>query len=184
MSDNEKLAAEAVGVEVVEKSPQTSEKAPSLRFVRDFELEYYDWNKGVSDALTAQLADCDEHGESLWNEKLVETAGFVPLEVRMKQMEQNGLMAQFQLGELSPEDLRQAYLMPDFEIDPDDELEEAIAKEQLREAFLQKLREERAKAESEAEVKNPHVLTPEEYAEFKRLVKAQAQQTGQQASDD
>lgn len=129
----------------------------------------------------AHVADChtrqfrliidEETGEEVmpWNEKLVETAGFVPLEVRFKQMEQNGLMAQFQLGELSPEDLRQIYLSEEFEIKPDDELEDALDKVARRTALQQLLIEERKKAQTEQEAKAPHVLTAEEYAQFKAL---------------
>ena len=50
------------------------------------------------------------------NPVIVETAGFVPLEVRFKRFEENGIRAQFSAAEFSSSDLRDIYLHPDFQI--------------------------------------------------------------------
>lgn len=62
------------------------------------------------------------------NEYITETAGFVPLEVKLKQFEQNGLLAQFQSKDFTSHDYREMYLIPDFDITPEDDLEEAQEK--------------------------------------------------------
>ena len=57
-----------------------------------------------------------------WDEDIVETAGFVPLEVRFKQMEQAGFRAQFFESEFSSKDVTDMYLNhPEFDITPEDE---------------------------------------------------------------
>lgn len=58
------------------------------------------------------------------NKYIVETAGFVPLEVKMKQFEQNGIIAQFQQQDFTSHDLREIYLNPDFDITPEDDFED------------------------------------------------------------
>lgn len=65
------------------------------------------------------FADLSDH-----NEKIVETAGFIPLDVKFKRFEQNGLIAQFNTSEFTSNDFRNLYANPDFEIYPDDEFEE------------------------------------------------------------
>ena len=45
-----------------------------------------------------------------WDEDIVETAGFIPLEVRFKQMEQAGFRAQFFENEFSSKDVTDMYL--------------------------------------------------------------------------
>ena len=74
------------------------------------------------------------------NEYLTETAGFVPLEVKLKQFEQNGLAAQFNTSEFTSNDLRDIYLNPDFDITPDDEFEEVEEKIAARNAYIQEIR--------------------------------------------
>lgn len=135
-------------------------------------VEYFDYDAHVADCLTSQTAshvDADGNEVTPWNEHLVEAAGFVPLEVRFKQMEQNGLMAQFMTSELSPEDMRQIYLSAEFEVRPDDEFEDALIKVQRRRKLEQILLEERKKAQEDAEKNNPHVLSAAEYEQFKKL---------------
>lgn len=70
------------------------------------------------------------------NEYITETAGFVPLEVKLKQFEENGYIAQFQSGDFTSADMREAYLSPDFEITPEDEFEEIQEKLNARKSFL------------------------------------------------
>ena len=45
-----------------------------------------------------------------WDEDIVETAGFIPLEVRFKQMEQAGIRAQFFESEFSSKNVQDMYL--------------------------------------------------------------------------
>lgn len=86
-----------------------------------------------------ELEKCVFQDPENWDEKLVETAGFVPLEVRMRQMEQAGYVAQFQASDFTSSDMRAIWLNPDFEILPGDDLEEVERKTQLREQFRQEL---------------------------------------------
>lgn len=74
------------------------------------------------------------------NEYLTETAGFIPLEVKLKQFEQNGLAAQFNTSEFTSNDLRDIYLNPDFDITPDDEFEEVEEKIAARNTYIQEIR--------------------------------------------
>ena len=68
-----------------------------------------------------------------WNEDIVETAGFIPLEVRFKQMEQAGYRAQFFESEFSSKDVSDMYLNhPEFDLTPEDDIEEAMEKMELR----------------------------------------------------
>lgn len=76
------------------------------------------------------------------DEVLVETAGFVPLDVRMKQMEQQGYIAQYQASDFTSDDLRAIWLDPELEILPGDDLEEiqekSLRREMLRQEILSK----------------------------------------------
>ena len=53
----------------------------------------------------------------------VETAGFVPLPVKMERFIQNGLIAQFNSSDFDSHDYRDMYLSPDTQILPSDDLE-------------------------------------------------------------
>lgn len=57
------------------------------------------------------------------NPVVVETAGFVPLEIRFKQMEQAGYRAQFAADDFTSSELREIYFGPNTEIYPGDEME-------------------------------------------------------------
>lgn len=149
-----------------------------LNFLKKYSFGQFDFDshmKEVSKDQFRSLVEVDADGVEYevipWNEKVVETAGYVPLEVRMKQMEQAGLRQQFVMGDLSPDDLRAAWLTQDFEITPDDELEEVLAKTAARNEFLEKLKAERMKALEEEEQKNPKPFTNDEYAELRDLLK-------------
>lgn len=84
-----------------------------------------------------------------WNEDIVETAGFIPLEVRFKQMEQAGFRARFFESEFGSKDFRDMYLNhPEFDITAEDDIEEAYEKMQLRAAWIASVKE---KAKSRAE---------------------------------
>lgn len=149
-----------------------------LNFLKKYSFGQFDFDSHMKSVSADQLrtitevdADGNEHEVSPWNERVVETAGYVPLEVRMKQMEQAGLRQQFVMGDLSPDDLRAAWLSQDFEITPDDELEEVLAKTAARNEFLEKLKADRMKALEEEDQRNPKPFTNEEYAELRELLK-------------
>lgn len=76
-----------------------------------------------------------------WDEVIVETAGFVPLEVRFKQMELAGYRAQFQASDFTSSDLRDIYLAPDLSYSEDDELEDIMEKERMRSALIEQIRQ-------------------------------------------
>ena len=80
-----------------------------------------------------------------WNEILTDTKGFVPLEVKFKQLEEAGIKAQFSVQDLDSAQIRQVFLNPDFEITPDDDLEEIQDKLYQRELFKQQLMAQNAK---------------------------------------
>lgn len=76
-----------------------------------------------------------------WDEVRVETAGFVPLEVRFKQMELAGYRAQFQASDFTSSDLRDIYLTPDLSYSEDDELEDILEKEHMRSVLIEQIRQ-------------------------------------------
>lgn len=87
-----------------------------------------------------------------WDEDIVETAGFIPLEVRFKQMEQAGFRAQFFESEFTSKDVSDMYLNhPEFDITGEDDIEEAMEKIRLREEYINQVKQEviRRKAEEE-----------------------------------
>ena len=90
-----------------------------------------------------------------WNEDIVETAGFIPLEVRFKQMEQAGMRAQFFESEFGSKDFTDMYLNhPEFDLTPEDDIEEAMEKIQLRQAWIESVKTEaRKRSEIEAQKK-------------------------------
>ena len=87
-----------------------------------------------------------------WNEELVETAGFVPLAVRFKQMAQAGIRAQFFASEFTSQDVQDMYLNhPEFDLTPEDDLEEAMAKIEARQAWINHVKEEARKRNTSEE---------------------------------
>lgn len=66
------------------------------------------------------------------NNYQVETAGFIPLEVKMKRFEQAGIRAQFRSQDFDSQDYRDMYLNPDIQIYPSDDLEEVQEKLNLQ----------------------------------------------------
>lgn len=86
-----------------------------------------------------------------WKEQLVDTKGFVPLEVKFKQLEEAGLQAQFNVSDLDSSQIRQVFLNPDFEITPDDDLEDIQEKLYQRELFKQQLMAQNAKRDEKSQ---------------------------------
>lgn len=79
------------------------------------------------------------------NEYICETAGFIPLEVKFKRFEENGIRAQFDTDSFSSSDLREIYLNPDFEIRQGDDLIDIEAKLTAREEYILSLNKEKSK---------------------------------------
>ena len=73
------------------------------------------------------------------NEYITETAGFVPLDVKLRRFQENGQIMQFSSSEFTSSDYRQMYLSPDFEITPEMELEEIEEIQLKRQEFVKKL---------------------------------------------
>lgn len=87
------------------------------------------------DELDAALKDSNELPEG-FRRKLVETAGFIPLEVRLKQLEQQGYVARFSKSDFTSDDMRLIWLDPENEILPGDDIEEVQRKQLARQAIM------------------------------------------------
>jgi len=70
------------------------------------------------------------------NKYITETAGFVPLDVKLRRFQEAGQLMQFHNAEFTSADMREAYFSPDFEINPEDDYEEIQEKLQARQKFL------------------------------------------------
>lgn len=91
-------------------------------------------------------------------EKIVETAGFMPLAARMKQMEQAGLRAKFFDSEFTSSDFMDMYVNhPELDLHPDDDIEDVFEKERQRQLLLQEIRE-RAKKRTEKKIEESKAL--------------------------
>lgn len=87
---------------------------------------------------------------SVHNEYICETAGFVPLEVKFKRFEQAGIRAQISASDYTSSDYRDMYLNPDYQVYPDDEIEEVEEKFKALHAHIQEVK----KAASERAAKS------------------------------
>lgn len=74
------------------------------------------------------------------NEYITETAGFIPLEVKLKQFETNGLIAQFMTADFDSNDYRDIYLNPDFNISPEDDFEDIQEKIAMQREYAEKIK--------------------------------------------
>lgn len=88
-----------------------------------------------------------------WDDDIVETAGFIPLEVRFKKLQENGQRVILRASEFDSIDMRKMYLDDEFRVEPDDDLEEIEEKLMKRQAYINSLREERIKETNEKEDK-------------------------------
>lgn len=165
MSTTTKKIAQNAAIDVSEQNFSAADAATTVvtRKPKVFLPEAFDFDACVAAAAAQQQADVDDDGNPLWNEQLTETAGFVPLEVRMRQMEQAGLLQQALLQDVTADDLREAWLSSDFEISPDDELEEVLAKDRARREFLETVKAERQKEFEESQSKALSSLSKEQY---------------------
>ena len=82
--------------------------------------------------------DIGENPEIEYHEK-TETAGYLPLSVRLKQLEQQGYIAQFRREEFDSDEISELWTRKEFEILPGDDLEDINAKIKLRNAYLRDL---------------------------------------------
>lgn len=58
------------------------------------------------------------------NERLIDTKGFTPIEVRMQRLMESGYIAQFNSAEFDSMEEKELYLSDDYRIDPNMDLEE------------------------------------------------------------
>lgn len=101
------------------------------------------FNPAHSDAIVKRMS-----------KRVTETAGFEPLEVRFKKMEQAGFRAQFFESDFDSADLREIYLHhPEFTLQEGDEIEDVIEKDAMRSAFIRGLLAKKAAVKQPAEKK-------------------------------
>lgn len=78
------------------------------------------------------------------NPYICETAGYEPLEVKFKRFEQNGIVAALNQSMFNSHDLREIYLNhPEFDITPEDELEDINEKMIAQQEYLQEMKEKK-----------------------------------------
>lgn len=82
------------------------------------------------------------------NDYITETAGFVPLEVKLRQFEQNGLIAQFQVSDFDSNDYREMYLNPDYNITPEDDFEDVEEKIRARNEFIEQYKKAKSNGQN------------------------------------
>lgn len=58
------------------------------------------------------------------NERLIDTKGFTPIEVRMQRLMESGYIAQFNTAEFDSIEEKELYLSDDYRIDPNMDIEE------------------------------------------------------------
>lgn len=106
--------------------------------------------KGYEKALREAQYGTDEK-KADWDEIVTDTAGFEPLEVKFKRMEQAGYRAQFSESEFTSSDLRDIYLNPDFQITPEDDYEDILEKDEAQRAYVQELLRKKQQYEDDFE---------------------------------
>lgn len=92
------------------------------------------------ECLTPKQAEACKTKEFKHNEYICETAGFVPLEVKFKRLEQAGMRAQIQAKDFTSSDYRQMYLNPDFQIYESDEIEDMEENFRALQAHIQEVK--------------------------------------------
>ena len=88
------------------------------------------------------------------NNDITETAGFIPLQIKFKKFQEQGILLQFQQNEFTSSDLRELYNSPDFEIYPDDELEEIQEKLINRQKFINNVIQNKAPVVNDNNINN------------------------------
>lgn len=100
------------------------------------------------------------------NEYICETAGFVPLEVKFKRFEQAGIRQQLNAADYTSSDYRDMYLNPDYQVYPDDEIEDVEAKFKALHDHIQEVKA-KAKAKSNGQSVQAGTDEPENSVEKK-----------------
>lgn len=88
-----------------------------------------------------------------WKVKLVETAGFTPLEVRFQRLIESGQQMRLRAEEFDSVDMRKIYLDDEYRIEPDDELEDIYEKMTARKAFIDSLRAKKSESVNDTDSK-------------------------------
>lgn len=141
------------------------------------EKNYRTIEKWLPEKMTLPKID---YGEK-WNEDIVETAGFIPLEVRFKQMEQAGFQAQFFEQEFSSKDVRDMYLNhPEFDITGEDDIEEALEKIELRREYIESVKQAIRQRNASEDFKGSDVNAPSQ-KESKKDAANEVKDNGAQA---
>lgn len=93
-----------------------------------------------------EMTKAEKNDFDLCNERIVDTAGFVPLHVRMQRMIEQGIIAQFTVNEFDSTENRDLYLGEDTTITPDMDFEDIqqvlVRRELLRRDFLSRKQSE------------------------------------------
>lgn len=86
-----------------------------------------------------------------WNEDLVDITSYVPLDLRLKQLERAGVRARLRSTEFSISELRQIYDNHELEYNADDDLEDVLDKEtKRRELIAQILKSKQSSVEPDS----------------------------------
>lgn len=83
----------------------------------------------------------------------VETAGFVPLDIRMKQLIQNGYVARFTESDFDSQDLRLIWDNPDLQITGEDDFEDVQKKLFLRRQLENQIKNSKVSDKVDTEIK-------------------------------
>lgn len=134
-------------------------KTPLLSAETYFSPERYDINV-LKKRIEQDLPE-DAH------EKLVETAGFEPLDVKLYKMHQAGVQAAANVDMLNINDYRDIYLNPDFTIDEDMDIEEINEVLRLQDEYIAQI-----KAKKDKEQNDDVNLSEAEKAKFSRYFRA------------
>lgn len=118
-----------------------------------------EWSR---DDYKVALLDNQNPDSDAWKEIITETAGFEPLEVKFKRMEQAGYRAQFSESEFTSSDLRDIYLEPDFQITPDDELEDVQIKQRQMQDYVQALLRAKQEQKEGSELSTKELIDSDE----------------------
>lgn len=82
-----------------------------------------------------------------WNEDLVDTTSYIPLDLRLKQLERAGVRARLKSTDFSMSELRQIYDNHELEYTKDDELEDILDKETKRRELIAQILKDKQSSE-------------------------------------
>lgn len=115
-----------------------------------YELEKFDKSDFDARVAARRKRDFELYPDSF--EPLTETAGFEPLEVKFKRMEQAGYKAALNMDEYTSADMYEFYLQhPEFDLNKYDDLETAKAKLDARNEFMKSYSEKILALDKKAE---------------------------------